>query len=285
MNIVSHPSVTAQRRSDLAAYTEANVLDDSGFHCIKESSCRTDALFRRDGLPRSGNRSFWAGQMSHVGLHYDTGAAGKPWRVMAVGMEVGRAQENITLEERRLQQQDAINVPFRSRRPHMKGTTSALRLAFGRDPGDDRDGEMITFQNDPVPRHVMECYALVNMRLCSAVRTGTTSSVGTTRMSENCLTHLAATVRILEPTLIILQSNAIRSVIASRFSGFEQFDANLPNVEFGDFAGVPTIVASFPHPYQQGANSHLEWGSSCSTPYLREVVTPSIRAAREFALG
>ncbi|MGB3676465.1 MAG: hypothetical protein WA988_18705, partial [Candidatus Nanopelagicales bacterium] len=167
----------------------------------------------------------------------------------------------------------------------MKGTTSALRVAFGRAPGQDREGELLQIANDPVPRHVMECYALANMRLCSANVAGTTTSAATTKMSNNCLRHLAATIRILEPTLCILQSVDIRGVIEPELSNAEIIDPRFPKLEYAEFAGAPTMIAAFPHPYQRGRNSHLNWGNSDSTPYLNDVVAPTITAARTFALG
>lgn len=283
MTLTTFPLATERRARDLATYMDANVLDQSSFHCSSERSCRQDALFLKNGTPRA-DRSFWEGQMSHVGKFYDTESSGIPWRVMVVGMEVGRPQEHITLLERRLQQRGAIDVEFKTRRPHMKGTTSALRLAFGRDPGTDYAGEMLTFDNDPTRRHVMECYALANMRLCSAVVTGTTTSAGTQKMSQNCLRHLEATVRILEPTLVILQGVGIGRTVMASLKSAELVDRSLPHLHYCELGGVTTLVADFPHPYQQGSNSHLNWGRSASTEYLDSVVSPTIRAARKFAL-
>jgi len=124
----------------------------------------------------------------------------------------------------------------------------------------------------------MDAYALVNVRLCSAVTTGTTSSRGTPTMTANCLPHLAATMRILEPTLCILQSGPARAGIDTLLS---QVRVITPSLEHVQFAGVPAYLASFVHPHQQGRNSLLNWGRSFSTPYLDEVVAPTIQAARK----
>jgi hypothetical protein len=209
--------------------------------------------------------------------------SGKPWRVMFIAMEVGRPWEFISLEERRLDQNRAIGVSFRSRKPHMKGTTSALRLLFGREPGDDRDGEILDLTNAGF-QHVMACYALVNMRLCSAVLAGTTKSAATEVMSANCLKHLTATVRALDPSVCVLQSSQIRQAIDPVVERLDHVGEGLP-LEYADFGGVDTLIASFPHPYQQGRNSALSWGSSASTPYLNAVVAPTLRAARAFGLA
>ncbi|MFD1148048.1 hypothetical protein [Saccharothrix hoggarensis] len=249
----------------------AQVLGESGFCCTREAACRASAL-RRQGT------SFWRGQLSHVGHHYDVVEDGLPWRVLLLGMETGRDRELVTLAERRLEQQPVIAGDPRSRKPHMKGTASALRLAFGRTPGPDRHGELLDLANTPQPVHVMDAYALVNVRLCSAVATGTTASRGTAVMTANCLPHLAATVRILEPTLCILQSRPSRVGIDPLVTRARTL---VPNLEHVHLAGVPVYLASFGHPHQMGPHSSLNWGRSFSTPYLDDVVAPAIRAARD----
>jgi hypothetical protein len=270
MVLYSEPEQTRSRIAELAQYMSSQVLGDDGFCCGRESACRASALLRQ-------GTSFWRGQLSHVGQHYDLVENGKPWRVLVLGMETGRERELVTLAERRLEQQPVISGDPRGRKPHMKGTASALRLAFGRTPGPDRRGELLELANSPESVHVMDAYALVNMRLCSAVATGTTSSRGTPVMTTNCLPHLAATVRILEPTLCILQSGPARTGIDSLVTQVRPQGSNLEHVHL---AGVPVYLASFVHPHQQGRNSPQNWGRSFSTPYLDGVVTPAIQAAR-----
>jgi len=196
-------------------------------------------------------------------------------------METGRAAENVSLIDRRTEQQPVIKSEPRGRKPHMKGTASALRLAFGRNAGADRRDEMLELINSDRPVHMMDAYALANVRLCSAVVTDTTTSRGSANMTQNCSPHLAATVRILEPTLCILQSGPAREQLASILSDVQRV---APNLEHVSFAGVPVYLASFVHPHQQGSNSPQNWGRSFSTPYLDGVVAPAIRRAREFSL-
>lgn len=253
----------------------ANVTGEDGFCCSREAACKASALRRAD-------TSFWRGQLSHVGLHYDISDGGRPWRVLVVGMETGRDRENVSLVERRLEQQPVIDGEPRSRKPHMKGTASVLRLAFGQTPGPDRRGETLDLSASGRSVHVMDAYALVNIRLCSAVVTGTTTSRGTPVMTANCLPHLAATIKILEPTLCILQSGPGREGIAPLLSGVTPVG---PNLEHVNFAGVPVYLASFVHPHQQGRNSKNNWGRSFSTPYLDGIVAPAIETARDLALG
>lgn len=259
-----------------------NVYGEDGFCCPRESRCAASATFNGRTGERRPDVSFWRGQLSHVGHHYDLVDDGKEWRVLVLGMETGRARENVSLSERRLEQLPVIDSAPRTRKPHMKGTASALRLAFGRNVGADRDGELLRLENESRPVHLMDAYALVNIRLCSAVVTGTTSSRGTRVMTENCLPHLAATMRILEPTLCVLQSSPAREQLAPVLSNVQRI---APNLEYVSFAGVPLYLASFVHPHQQGGNARLNWGRSFSTPYLDEVVAPTLRTARELALA
>jgi hypothetical protein len=278
----SEPARTQQRIADLEEYMGLNVTGADGFCCSHESSCRASALINRSTGKQKPNVSFWRGQLSHVGHHYDVSENGNPWRVLILGMETGRARENVSLTDRRLEQQPVIRSEPRSRKPHMKGTASALRLAFGRTPGADRIGEMLNFANLNHPVHMMDAYALANVRLCSAVTTGTNSSKGTPMMTQNCSSHLEATVRILEPILIILQSGPAREQLGKVLSEVQRI---APHLEYVTIAGVAAYVASFTHPHQQGNNSVNNWGRSFSTPYLDEVVAPTLHIARSLALA
>lgn len=280
---VSDPARTSERINALHAYMSSHVLTTAReFVCSSFEGCRRSALLTSDGRPKKRPRDFWRGQLSHVGEHYDLHEDSRPLRVVFIGMEVGRPDEFITLADRSAQQEVAIfDQTFRSRRPNMKGTTSALRLLFGRGLGSDSDSEWLNVGGTELV-HLMDCYALLNLRLCSAVLSGTTSSAGTSVMDENCLPHLAATIAILEPTVVVLQGSGIRDAIAPELRDLERLDPNLP-LERVVFSGVPTLLASFPHPYQQGRNVHMNWGSSDHTPYLVDVVAPTLSLARHVA--
>ncbi len=257
----------------------AKVTGLDGFCCEQESACQASALVNRRTGGRKTNVSFWRGQLSHIGHHYDMFDDDRPWRILVLGMETGRPRENVSLVERRLEQQPVIELEPKRRKPHMKGTASALRLAFGREPGVDRRGEMLDLANTHRPVHVMDAYALANVRLCSAVLTGKPTSRGTPAMTRNCSPHLEATVRILEPTLCILQSAPMRKQLAPLLSDVRTIT---PHLEHVSLSGVPSYVASFVHPHQYGSKN---WGRSFSTRYLDEVVAPAIRRARELALA
>lgn len=270
---MSGAETTRRRAASLETYMSANVTGGPGrFRCPSLASCKASAL---GGHP-AGSVSYYKGQLSHVGDHYDLVEDGHPIRILVLGMETGRKKEDVTLQERSREQRPVMLDDPSARKPHMKGTTSALRLMLGRRPGPDLEGDMIDLAGGPRV-HVMDAYSLANIRLCSAVRIGSTSSMGTDIMSANCLRHLAETVRILEPTLCILQSARTRAALTPQISSQVHVG---PHLERVTLAGVDTLVASFVHPYQYGRNKANDWGSTFSTPYLDEVVAPALRRAR-----
>lgn len=276
MTLHSNPERTAERYAELEQYMRTNVTSGAGgFCCVNGPTCRASALVP----PKV---AFYEGQLSHVGKHYDMTDDGHDLRILVLGMETGRDRENVTMGERRAEQMPVVAQEPRSRKPHMKGTASALRLAFGGTPGPDKAGDQLDVQNRDEAVHVFEAYALANVRLCSAVVRGSTQSKGTLEMTQRCSGHLEATVRILEPTLVISQSARTRNAIESVLSDVEPVGEHL---EWITMAGVRLLLASFVHPYQQGRNAHLGWGGSFSTPYLDTVVAPTIAAARALLLG
>jgi hypothetical protein len=178
----------------------------------------------------------------------------------------------------------AARLGFRERNPHMQGTTSTLRLLFGREPGTDRLGEQLF---DGV--HIFEGFALVNYLLCSAVREhrnefgpdsevqhgrrrGAAKSFSHPVMRRNCSTHFQRTLVILEPTVIIVQGPVVRAWladalgIASRGPAIEQLSIN----------GSVTDMLTFNNPSASGQSGW--WGRSPNSRYLREVVAPTIKA-------
>lgn len=96
--------------------------------------------------------NFYEGQLHHVGRFYDISVDDRPFRIMVVGQEVGAPPARVLLPERQneiagcyLINRFNIEGPNHpGRNPHMRGTTSALRVLFGGDPGDDFAGEWVT---------------------------------------------------------------------------------------------------------------------------------------------
>lgn len=275
----SDPERTRERIAELDEYMTRSVYGANGFVCASGIACASAANSR--------GADFYEGQLSHVGLHYDLFENGAPLRVLVLGLETGRADRHVSLEARRQQQDTAISLEFGSRHAHMLGTTSALRAAFGRGLGNDRTGELLPLTNAPLPQHVMQCYALVNKRLCSAVKpvdSGNSrkfKAMGVPAMDRACLPHLAATIRIMEPNLVILQSTSLRKLISPHLRQAERIDPTNEHLEYAEFAGVDTAIASFSHP---AAHAPQNWGSSYRNIYATDVVEPTLATARSFIL-
>lgn len=66
----SDPERTRERAVELDDYMTRCVYGANGFVCASGPACRRAAL-TANGQPRS-DRNLYEGQMSHVGLHYDT---------------------------------------------------------------------------------------------------------------------------------------------------------------------------------------------------------------------
>ncbi|MER7441281.1 hypothetical protein [Micromonospora avicenniae] len=252
------------------------VLSPSGVCvCRRLGSCRQSVLGGPGRAPRPG-AAFAAGQLSHIGQHYDLMINGLPSRTLVIAMETGRAREGVTLKERHAEVMKSASLAFTARNPHMRGVTSALRLAVGREPGNDREGEQLRLAGVRDPVHLFDAYAMANMRLCSAFVTGSTKSLGNATMSRNCAPHLAATIGILEPTLCIVQGREVYKALTALMSRRCQL---APQLERARIAGVDTLVAAFTHPSAMRLTDH--WGRLTSAPYLYGTVVPALKAARQ----
>lgn len=267
-------ATTEARIELLRHYMSQHVLSDQGFVCTSANSCRRSVLIDRHGRERT-DRTFSEGQLSHVGRHYDLILDGLPLRVLVIAMETGREDVGVTLADRCLQLARSASLPFASRNPHMRGTTSVLRASFGRSPSDDRAGEMIRLPGEREPVHIFDCYAMANIRLCSATLTGTSTSKGTSAMSGNCLRHLAATIEILEPTLVIVQGVPVAKDVDTIVNSSESVTSELSMVTI---SGVPAALTSFAHPSAKSLHQH--WGRLTSADYLWDTVVPTVNLAR-----
>jgi hypothetical protein len=85
----------------------------------------------------------------------------------------------------------------------MRGTTSALRIIFGKGIGTRYEDEYVRPLNGR-PFHIFDGFALVNRLLCSAGPRESSQGRPTPTMFERCLEHFCATMWILEPTIVIL---------------------------------------------------------------------------------
>ncbi len=268
----SDPAATALRLRALSDYMEASVLGPQGFCCTSYSACL--------GSIRPQDR-FYEGQLSHVGRHFDLELDRRPLRIVVVGQENGGTRTSISLHERYEEIHDTSGLACRyyadpehpPRNPHMRGTTSALRVILGKGLGTDWEEEFI--QPDEGERfHVFDAFALVNVLLCAAHPLRGTKGRSTKVMRRNCLRHFAATMEILEPTLMVLQGEGVQNWISPILGLMHELTPNLAETRL---AGQRALVCRFSHP--SAPDRRIRWGDRLDAPYLREVVEPTLRLA------
>lgn len=279
LRLRADPDATARRLEDLRTYMDANVLGPTGFCCATAEACRSSI--------RAGDR-FFEGQLSHVGHHYDLFLSGRPLRIMVVGQEYaagakerGTNKGEVSLEERYEMIHDRSGLARRyyaepgrkARNPHMRGTTSALRTILAEGPGSDHEGEIVD-TIDGERFHIFDAFALVNVLLCSAGPPASAMGRSTTTMRRNCLRHFAASVEILQPTLIVLQGVGVQRWVRSFIGAGMPITEYLAEVTIG---GTRSLVCAFSHPAAHGS---MRWGDRLDGPYLTQVVVPTLRTAR-----
>jgi hypothetical protein len=161
---------------------------------------------------------------------------------------------------------------FPGRNPHMRGTTSALRVIFGRGLGAEFDDEFVVPKKG-CPFHVFDGFALVNRLLCSAGPPGSSEGHPTPAMFGACLNHFSATMRILEPTIVIVQGSRVAKRTGEIFERRRSYSEYLHDARF---EGGRVLLCTFTHPAAHGA---LRWGDSLDAPYLSDVVVPTLEEA------
>ena len=272
----SKPFDTANRVQRLARYLDRSVMASSClsggvFVCASAAECRASTA----------GADFHEGQMSHVGEHYDLIEDGRPMRIVVVGQEVGTDEEHIGLLARRQQvltgsgRQSAYHKlgEYQSRNPHMRGTTSALRLLLGGEPGEDREGELIELASGERV-HLFDAFALVNALLCSAHEPGTKNGKSTATMRKNCRRHFEATLDVLEPTVVVVQGIGVWDWISDLFEDRRPIGAN---AAVARFHGREVYVAHLTHP---SAHGEARWGDNLASKYLRETVALTLAKVR-----
>jgi hypothetical protein len=229
---------TLSRIESLRLYVEKNLLAEGNFLCSHEVDCRRSI--------RAGD-TFREGTMSHVGRHFDLVLDDTPLRIVVVGQESGFPKDapelgtKVTMDARYTQVHDQTGVQQRyyktkehkGRNPHMRGTTSALRILMGTGAGYDYDGEVIHPANGE-PFHVYDGFALVNRLLCSASPQKSSNGRPTPTMFNNCTGHFAATLRILEPTIVILQGKAVSKWAMTALEAGKSCRGNLREAYLGE---------------------------------------------------
>jgi hypothetical protein len=274
------PAATRRRRERLQEYVASNLLERQRFICGHKAACSKS---------RIEGDVFRPGIMSHLGRRFDLRLGGKDLRVVVVGQEPGlpsgpdarRLGSKVSLDDRytQVRTESGLNsryyadAGYRARNPHMRGTTSALRIIFGHGLGSDDAGEWIT----PVHGHafhIFDGFALVNRLLCSAGPEGGSRGRSTTTMRDNCLEHFEATLAILDPTLVVLQGALVAKSSTKALPVDRELSPYL--YESRGASGRRLMVCRFSHPAARGL---LRWGDRLDVPYLNDVVVPTLRQA------
>lgn len=260
---------TRRKTAALRRYLERDLLRDRKFVCCDRKVCKASRLV---------GHVFKEGTMSHVGRRFDLLRGEKPLRVVVVSQEA--ASRKVTLEDRYRQVHDVTGLACRyhaeqghaARNPHMRGTTSALRVIFGKGLGSNWDDEWV-YPAKGKPFHIFDGFALVNRLLCFAGSEGTSQGRATPTMAANCGRHLTATLDILKPTILILQGKAVTTWTNTIVTPSRIFTPNLHEAHMGQ---TRTLVCTFSHPAARGS---LRWGDNPTAPYVTDVVEPTLREA------
>jgi hypothetical protein len=215
-------------------------------------------------------------------------ANGVPLRAMVVGQEYGmhapqggqEAHRRVTLDDRYRMVHDGTGMEARyyrtddhpGRNPHMRGTTSALRVLFGRGLGSDWEDEFVS-TSDVDRFHIFDGFALVNVLLCSAGPPSSSQGRSSPIMRRNCLEHFSATLEVLQPTVLILQGSGVRRWTAPVLRTEHQHSAYLVEATY---PGGRALACRFSHPSARGA---IRWGDKLDSHYLREIVEPTLISA------
>jgi len=264
-----NPLKTFERKAKLEDYFHENIMEKRNFKCQLYDQCKN-----------SQNGLFFEGQSHYLGNYYDIQNNGIPFRIAVIGQEYGGGPPFVTLTERSIhvlgsafqsyfnKNYKDINRSFRN--SHMKGTTSILRLLFGKGLGTNWEDEFITLENGRLI-HVFEAFALTNYLLCSAVtsknsRRGCSSKV----MRNNCSNHFKSVMDIIEPNIIIVQSKTYWHYIVYNFSHLNKIDEVIYKTKINDSTGYLLRLC---HP---AANGKLNWGNNEKTEYLINVIAPAI---------
>ena len=258
-----------ERRRALEEYLTGNVLATE-FICTHFDECRS-----------SHAGPFYEGQLHHVGRFYDLLFNGLPLRIVIVGQEYGDGPELVDSQARyEMIMRSGRDLRFKAgggykqRNPHMRGTTNVLRLLFGIPLGTDHESEFKTIDGERV--HLFDAFALVNYLLCSALSNdGTTRGLATPTMMKNCQHHFREALRILQPSVVVVQGKTFWPWVESAFDSVTHRAHEVHDARLGS---MQTFLASFTHP---SALYPGNWGANDHTPYLLNTVVPSIAWIRD----
>ncbi len=277
MGFTGSSLATEKRRESLKHYLDTDVLNNR-FVCKTRKDCKQSL---------KGKESFYVGHLPHIGRYYDLEENDNPLRIVVVGQEYGGKKQKISLDaEYEGIMKCALHTRFRAtdgypaRNPHMRGTTSVLRLLFGKQLGTDHPSEFIDF-NGIGSRHIFDAFCLVDYYLCSALSGNSKTQGRATRtMGYKCQRHFKRIIEKLEPTVIVVQGKGIWPWVqgCECFEDVKPIDRELYKAKIGK---VRSLLLSFTHPCARGA---YNWGTNAHTPYLINTVKPAVKRARRYLL-
>lgn len=164
------------------------------------------------------------------------------------------------------------------RNQHMTGTTSVLRILLGLPLEGDHATEFVDV--GPAQRaHLFDLFALANALLCSRTVPPSVRGRSTATMRRSCSEHLRAALRILEPTVVVVESKGYWPEISRCFDRVSGDPQGFYHVTLGE---REALAARLSHPSAPGRTN---WGNGIRTPYLRNTVVPVAEAIRRAILG
>lgn len=266
MSIIYDREATKKRRLELDQYLSTSVLG-TDFVCADHLRCRS-----------SHTGAFYEGQLHHVGRFYDLIFDNMPLRVVVVGQEYGHGPSLVDSPSRHAMIMRSALGGYSARNPHMRGTTNVLRLLFGIPLGTDLDSEFITIEGKRI--HIFDAFALVNYLLCTATEgVGTMRGIATPTMKKNCKVHFSKAIRILDPSIVIVQGKTFWPHVRQAFDSVTNLIEHVYRARLGS---TETLVAVFAHP---SARYPHNWGVNDHTPYLLGTVVPTIATIRQILQG
>jgi uracil-DNA glycosylase len=259
---------TRSRLKNLEKYFKSNILMDNKFICSSYKECK-----------KSHSGLFYKGQLHHVGKKYDLAINKVPIRIMVVGQEWGHEDNLLTFKQNYNSKIECGKTNFNDRNPHMKGTTSVLRLLFNIGLGIKNESEKIYFDNGE-KCHIFDAFSLVNFLICSALIEGKgMAGHSSTIMKQNCQEHFKNTMDILDPNIIIVQGKGFWKWVYNSFNDIKLLPKSDVLYET-KINGNPVIIASFTHP---SARRYIyNWGLNDHTDYLIKIVKPNVKRIQNY---
>ncbi len=179
-------------------------IDPNAFDCGHYDSCNASAggaLWRGEGC-----------QMSYVGRHYGSDAAGEAFRLMLVGIDHGE-KGGADFDGQRRGIESSYQDGGKNFNPDYKGVVKTAATIFG--GAGQYCREMCTkacqkWRNPTAAQCVIDRIARANSVKCTPEETVNRASRAKWPMKVNCVHHLISEIRLLEPKLVVFHEAPAR---------------------------------------------------------------------------